>query len=407
MGLNLESTELNFPKFLRREGDFNFRILKDILEPAKSEMTYKDFERCVDFNLPNHIVKVSLLNDIKKEDKPKTINKIKNEESEKKTINSKLDDMINQEQSERRSSNQENNVKNESIFLSNNDHNPDFAPKKEEVYQDDKERDFLINKMAAREAFLDKNILFYGDAKPIQQMNNEVLISKDIDPEQYFVKLFVKIEMGRQNVMDGRNKERIIRENKRKAMKNNNKKIGNEEEMDSKKVEAAIQLQKFIRGVQARKRTKEFRRKKMKFLGLSIFNEHKPRDQNKEEFELMQLVKEIEQKRKEGINKKLNEIMEQRKIIKEELKENEGPEMMEKMLQERREFILNFFEMNEGKQLPKNEKVFYDRFELKDIKNLEENAKKMKKKNKSKKLIHTNKRKPKKEKQQKIKSQTN
>ena len=57
--------------------------------------------------------------------------------------------------------------------------------------------------------------------------------------------------------------------------------------------------------------------------------------------------------------------------------------MMEKMLQERREFILDFFEMNEGKQLPKNEKVFYDRFELKDIKNLEENAKKNKKKNKS------------------------
>ena len=71
--------------------------------------------------------------------------------------------------------------------------------------------------------------------------------------------------------------------------------------------------------------------------------------------------------------------MEQRKIIRDELKENEGPEMTENMLQERREFILEFYEMHEGKQLPRNEKVFYERFDLKNIKNLEEDAKKMKK----------------------------
>ena len=120
----------------------------------------------------------------------------------------------------------------------------------------------------------------------------------------------------------------------------------------------------------------------MQFLGLSIFNEHQPKEKNKDQFETIQKVREIEEKRRIGIQKKLKEMMDQRSIIKEELKENEGPEMMDKMLQERREFILGFFEMHEGKQLPKSEKIFYERFELKDIKNLEENAKKKKKKRK-------------------------
>ena len=61
------------------------------------------------------------------------------------------------------------------------------------------------------------------------------------------MELFLKKEMGRQTITDGRNRERILRENKRKAQKTINKKVGHDDEMDSKKVEAAIQLQKFVR----------------------------------------------------------------------------------------------------------------------------------------------------------------
>jgi hypothetical protein len=389
LGISLEDTQIKFPRFLRREGDFNFRVLNDILDPANSEMTFKDFERCVNFNLPNHVVKVSTS---RKKEVP-TTSQIKNNEEESKILQASEMGVMNQSENpasvipEEKTLSVKNDGKNESTMIEGikNETEPTYVVQ-EEVFQEE-ETDIIVNKMDARQKFLEKNILIYGDAKPTNLMKNEILVSEEINIETHFIELFTKIEMGRQTIMDGRNRERIMRENKRKAMKTINKKMGHDDEMDSKKVEAAIQLQKFVRGFQARKQTKEYRRKKMKFLGLSIFNEHLPKDQNLETHKFMELVKSIEEKRKKGIQEKLNEMMEQRKIIKEELKENEGPEMMENMLQERREFILDFYEMHEGKQLPKNEKVFYERFDLKNIKTLEEDAKKMKKnknKNKSK-----------------------
>ena len=344
MGLNLASSELHFPRFLKREGDFNFRVLKDVLEKPKNELTMKDFERCVDFNLPNHVVKVSMTTEttsdpVKEDPKP-------NQDSQLQS--SQANDLISVQ----------------------------------EVYEQPKQRTFLVSKMEARTALLEKKILLYGDAKTQKPQQEEFIINKDVDPEEIFANLFLQMEMGRQWILDGRNKERQMKENKKKTIKVPVKKNGNEEDVDSKKVEAAIYVQKFIRGYRARKKTKDFRRKKMQFLGLSIFNEHQPKEKDKVKFEIRKKVGGIEEKRRRGIQKKLQEMMDQRGIIKEELKENEGPEMMDKMLQERREFILGFFEMHEGKQLPKSEKTFYERFELKDIKNLEENAKKKKKKSK-------------------------
>lgn len=375
MGLSLEDTHIPFPRFLRREGDFNFRVLRDILDPASGEMTFKDFERCVKFNRPNHVVKVSTSMREGPEAKPQTVKKETEgpkENLQMSEMNSQVEDKGKSNAEDQEIKEQDNSKMNEPVITE--------APLvlKQEVFQEE-ERDILVNKMEARQKFLEKNILIYGDAKPPRERQEEILVSNELDVEKHFVELFLKIEMGRQTITDGRNRERILRENKRKAQKTINKKVGHDDEMDSKKVEAAIQLQKFVRGFQARKRTREFRRKKMQFLGLSIFNEHQPADQNEEMHKLKKLVEKIENKRKQGILEKRDEMMEQRKIIRDELKENEGPEMTENMLQERREFILEFYEMHEGKQLPRNEKVFYERFDLKNIKTLEEDAKKMKK----------------------------
>lgn len=365
----MESAQLHFPRFLRREGDHNFRILKDVLEPSKAEMTFSDFERCVQFNRPNHVVRVSLLGDTHNVSPPKKNVSLEAVEKKDQAIEPK-----DTQASQQKETGSENPNQKQSILVS------EIQEKAPEARTGGKEREFVVSKMEAREIFLENNILMYGDARQEPRVKNELLISKEVDPEAKFVELFMIIEMGRQSIMDGRNKERILRENQRKAQKNINKKIGNDDEMDSKKVEAAIQLQKFIRGFQARKKTRAFRRHKMEFLGLSIFNEHTPQTQNKSRLEIVQQVDKVAEKRKARIVRKLGEMMEQRKLIKEELRVNEGPEIKEKMLEERRNFILDFYEMHEGKQLPKNEKVFYQRFELKDIKNLEENAKKMKKK---------------------------
>ena len=351
LGESLDSIKIQLPRFLRREGNMNFRVLNEIFEPVKGELTTQDFQKCLGFNSLNHLVSISP----KKDDKENQ----ENSEYQKNTEEKKQDMKIN-------------SIGEISESLKIN-------PKESE---DNKTR--IISKMVAREALLEKMVLLYGDAKKQIGFQEEYEIKKDSNPEEEFANLFKKIELGRQSVLEGRNKERILKENKKKAeAKTQVKKTSNEDDLEPQKLEATIQIQKLFLGYRDKLKVKQVRKLRMEFLGLNVFNGKEPMNGNISLNKLNEHVNRIGEDRKEKIEEKIEELFSQKKKIREELIENEGPEIMEKMLQERRDFILDYFEMHEGKQLPLNEKVFYDRFNLKDPKTLEEEAKQKKKKNNS------------------------
>lgn len=336
MGLSRSVIKIRMPRFLRREGNSNFRALSDVFGPNPGQMTFSSLTKQLNFNSPNHYVKMTFKQD--------PIDPTEAENVEKNLMPGELE-----EQNKKKGTRIE-----------------------------------LLNKMHAREELLKTYMLLYG--QPIQQkLRTEVVeVKENLDSEAEFVKMFKKVELARQNVNDGKTRYRNIIENKKKAeLKNALDKAKKDDEND-KKIDFVVVLQKFTRGYHARKETKAFRKKKMEFLGMKVFNDREPQNMNKEEVELQKRTETIQQNRKKEIQEKLKELEREKIMIRDELNENEGPEILEEMKEERREFILSYYEMHNGKQLPPNEKLFYDRFNLKDPRTLEEDAKNKNKKNNNK-----------------------
>ncbi len=82
-----------------------------------------------------------------------------------------------------------------------------------------------------------------------------------------------------------------------------------------------------------------------------------------------------------------NEIEKSYHVIKKNLLENEGLDVKERMLEERRKYIIKYFEDSLGKELPSNINEFYNQEDKENKSDKKKNkGKKTTKKNKSKKL---------------------
>lgn len=336
MGLSRSAQNIRMPRFLRREGNTNFRVLSDVLDPVSGQLTFSALTKQLNFNSPNHYVKMLVSQD-------------------------------------------------SALLAADSETDKNKLPEEVEAARKKKgSRVELLNKMQAREELLKTYMLLYGQPAQHKLRTQVVEVREGTDSEADFVKMFRKVELARQNVNEGKTRYRNIIENKKKAELKNAMDKAKKEDDNDKKMELVVVLQKFTRGYHARKQTKAFRKKKMEFLGMKVFNDREPRAMNEAVVDLEKRTDFIEERRRQQILEKQRELEREKIMIREELEENEGPEILEEMMEERREFILSYYEMHEGRQLPANEKVFYDRFELKDPRTLEEDAKNKNKKSNAK-----------------------
>ena len=166
------------------------------------------------------------------------------------------------------------------------------------------------------------------------------------------INIIKKMERGRQGIEFGLNeKKRLLEVYKKNFLENNINEYAGDE--ISKRKENIIIIQKYIRGFFDRKSCNLERKEEMKFLNLE-FDEQKLKNlSNKTEL--------IHLERKQKLKEMENEIQDSFFSIKKNLLENEGLDVKEKMLDERRKFIINKFEESKGKELPVDIKLFYEK----------------------------------------------
>ena len=113
-------------------------------------------------------------------------------------------------------------------------------------------------------------------------------------------------------------------------------------------------VQKYFRAFVDRQIIFEARKAEMEFLGMIPDCEA--------ELELLTLKNERNRaNRKDDQIRNLNALNDETAAIKEELKKTESPDIREHMLYERRNWITEFYESHEGKELPDDEEDFYER----------------------------------------------
>merc|ERR1711976_215017 len=112
----------------------------------------------------------------------------------------------------------------------------------------------------------------------------------------------------------------------------------------------------YYRGYIARKKVEEIREEEMEFLGMKKEVPLEiPADSDKAK------VLKIREKQKLTQKEHENELKKEQSRIKEFIITNEGPEIKEKLLAERRKWIIQHYENTEGRELPKKIDDFYDR----------------------------------------------
>lgn len=149
-------------------------------------------------------------------------------------------------------------------------------------------------------------------------------------------------------------------------------------------------IQKRLRGILARKEVEEMRQKEMVFLGMA----RKPKTKDDIANDPIERMKQtlVDRKMKQG--QFWNSFEDAKKDLKAEIDENEGLDIQEQMLKERRDWIQEYKAMNANKP-PSDLKDFYERLntetplspEEEELKKLqeEEDAKKKNKKKKEEK----------------------
>ena len=131
-----------------------------------------------------------------------------------------------------------------------------------------------------------------------------------------------------------------------------------EQPKDDKEKDAAIFLQRRMRGIIARKNIEVMRQKEMEFLGMC----RRPKTAQERVNDPIERMKKIRQERKLIQVNNWTKYNDAKEEIKNEIDENQGVDIREQMLKERREWV------NEQKKLtyklPEDCKGFYERFNV-------------------------------------------
>ena len=177
----------------------------------------------------------------------------------------------------------------------------------------------------------------------------------DID-EESAIFCILKNERGRQGIQRGEEK-------KLERMKKKKKEVQGE-------YDPVVIVQKYFRAFADRKIVYDVRQEEMKFLGMieegdseddEIIEGHLLPDGMTKEKRLDDQVSKIRERRKGEQRRNFNKLQQEKKEMKEELIKKETPDMRDRMLQARREWITNFYEDHEGKELPTHVEDFYER----------------------------------------------
>lgn len=199
---------------------------------------------------------------------------------------------------------------------------------------------------------MDQYLTRIGKELPEEEVT--VLIEPmEIEDASKAVSCILKNERGRQGIERGN-------ERKEERMKRNP--IGKDDDYTT--------IQKHFRAYADRKIVYDMRLEEMKFLGMlpedsdedsEEIKKYKLPDGMRPEKKLDKQVAKIRERRK-GIQKRNANKMEQEKNdLKDNLRKKESPDIRDKMLYERRQWITDFYEDHEGRNLPADVEEFYER----------------------------------------------
>jgi hypothetical protein len=132
-----------------------------------------------------------------------------------------------------------------------------------------------------------------------------------------------------------------------------------EQGTDQKLSEACVLLQRRMRGILARKQVESMREEEMEFLGMKR-KKKTPEEMLNDPIKKMKASMADRKKIQEGYMKAYKNAKVQ---VKEEMDDNQGTDLMEKMLNERRDWVNEQRGKNLGK-VPEDCKGFYDRLNV-------------------------------------------
>ena len=152
-------------------------------------------------------------------------------------------------------------------------------------------------------------------------------------------------ERGRQGILRATSVRDEIKGNRPKRRQGNN---------PNEKNDSSTTIQKYFRAYLDRKKIHQMRLEEMEFLGM-LPEEEAILDTLNEKVDKIRHKRKIEQKRN------MDNLIDATNEIKANLMKTESPDIKEKMLYDRRNWITDFYEDHEGKELPQKVEDFYER----------------------------------------------
>lgn len=161
-----------------------------------------------------------------------------------------------------------------------------------------------------------------------------------------------------------------------------------EKDKDNQENESCVIIQQRMRGILARKQVELLRTEEMQFLGM----QKKKKTAEEERNDPIKILERNRMERKSVQEGNWKNYLNAKAVLKDEIEENQGTDIMEGMLKERRDWITEWRE-NHMNKIPDEIKPFYDRFnveaplspEEEEAKRLAEEEEKGKKKKKGEK----------------------
>jgi len=211
-----------------------------------------------------------------------------------------------------------------------------------------------------------------------EEIEDDYLRDIDLDTA---IRILQKNERGRQGI--DRGYQAIKKHKNDLKKKERDAKLHDEIDMagdDNKRVDAVVVIQKYFRGFTSREKVEKIREDELIFLGMKKVKEN-PKDPNSQVYKYN-----VTRENRKALQKEFDEEYKQSlDDMKDKIKEYEAPDMKEAMLEERRKWIYDFYELNEGNDLPKKVTEFYDKDKvMKPLTPEEEEAKRKEEEDKKK-----------------------
>ena len=199
----------------------------------------------------------------------------------------------------------------------------------------------------AKNVKIEAKLAEFGDPRPEIERTVELLTKPKVSEG---LRALIRAERGRQGLMQGVIRKAELLELHQKQQRQKLIAEKGEAEEKSEREESTKIIQAYVRGLCARLEVARMRREEHQLKFAS-------KDAQSEDFAEKAAshfkAKEVKLATARG------ELKEQRERLRAEILENDAEDIRAAMLDERRKFVLKYFEDHEGKELPKDETIFY------------------------------------------------